>query len=307
MTVITPPAIDLSAPPVDPIDGDRRYWDPTSIHDTVFPEPARRELAVAESAVRQFQDRVVEEIRWLHEIINELETRITELETGGAVELKASAIAETTHIIRRARVNADRHMAEAHHKIERMQADALRRIAAAERAVTPDVEPTALPPLDARDLAGSMRRRVDYVRKLNAEIRADARLMTEAAGLADDLDRPYEPEQTPEPEQAPEPTALTGKVLVNESGENQTIRTHRGLVTARPGDSVYFSPISLSDEDRVKLASPGLDWDRFEPNPVVDQIISEERERVPEEHHDDHEAAEAEQAHDAESVDDAPH
>lgn len=248
MAVITPPAVDTSAPELG-----TEYWDPAAIEGVVFTPPSRRgALAYDADLVDLNWERLAAEVRMLHDILQEKETAISELQTGVAGEIKSSAIAEAAVIKRGALHQAGVIVGEARMKAEQLEADALDRIGRADRAVTPEPQLVHLPPLDLEDLRGSMKSRVEYVNDLRARVFADAHeLLAVGAFGATALTEgttsaaPVEPEPVEVHEQHEPMTTLT-----NETDAPITAAGGDESFIVDPGESLTVPTSEVTDTIR---------------------------------------------------------
>lgn len=262
MTVAIPPRVDTGPPPTDPIDGRRRAWNPNAIAEHVFPEPGRRELAVAAGPVEEFQDRIVNELRWLHGILENQRTRIVELETA-----RSGAMAtEATRMKGQARAEAAAIVANGHQKANQLMAEAMERIAAI-NAEQPD-ELTlvqALPPLDLDDVTGSMAARADYVTQLVRQVRADASMFDRASVAThralDAINDPPVAGPTPLPpvnagrglDRYTDPK-IPMEIVHNASNDVVNVSWGATSVPVRPGQSVTVRGDMITEDLRQRLA-----------------------------------------------------
>lgn len=256
MAVTVRPQISTDPPPIPENGGRRLAWHPDAIADVVFREPAKRELAVAEVDVREFQERVVDELRWLHRVIENLNTEL--------------AIERSSERVERAQVEADRITTAASAEAAQIVAAARRRAADMVDAVnTVPVSGPGLPQLDVSDLAGSMQRRIEYVTDLFNQVRSDADVMTRVGDhahvLLDAINDPPVPATEPEPEPTDvidagrgDPRYLEGDPLMeyhtNESDDVVIVTWGASSVPVPSGRTVRVRADQVSDDLRRQLA-----------------------------------------------------
>jgi hypothetical protein len=250
---------------VEPPELGTAFWMPSDMADVVFPEPLnRRALAVDANVAYARWQRAVAEVEWLHEIIERTKTDSTINALSPANEVNA----HVDRMIVSARQEAQRIVVEAQARAQQLQADALERIAA-----TNSTEPelARLPKLDATDLPGSLRKRAAYAQALMAEVRADAQLMCEVGfEVVNALDSGTTI-QTPD-ETTPEPvSALAPRVsMMNNSGEERTVRVAGAYVAVPPGDTLTVDADDVTELMRRQFAEPSRDEPRdWRPTPDV--------------------------------------
>lgn len=254
---------------VEPPDLGTAYWQPSDMADVVFPEPLnRRALAVDANVAYARWHRAIAEIEWLHEIIDKAETDKAVMSAGPAGEMHRSAEAMSRQVIAAARQEAGRIVIEAQARAQQLQADALERIAA-----TNSTEPelARLPKLDVENLPGSLRRRAAYAQSIMAEVRADAQLMCEvgfevvnALDSGTVIETPDEPTPEPVSEMAPRVS------MVNNSGEERTVRAGGSYVAVSPGDTLTIDADDVTDLLRRQFAEPAYEPPRdWRPTPDV--------------------------------------
>lgn len=247
----------------DPPEFGTRYWEPNDMADVVFPEPEnRRSLVVDAAATQRLWDRVVEEVRWLHDIIEAQETRLAVFDAGEPGEVHRQAVEEGNRIVGQARLEAGRLMGQARQDAERLQADALDRIAAASNGRAPQL--VELPPLDVNDLRGSMLRRLAHVQRLTAEVEGDAQAMLDIGAEVQQHLESGELVDPPEVETAPSSLgpAVEFETLVNESDREVTIRFRGAYRVVLPGDSITMDRSCITPSMRTQMSSPEKprDW-----------------------------------------------
>lgn len=245
MSVTIAAPIDTSPPPL----GEGQLWDPDAMGAVVFPEPlGKRSLAYDATTVDNMWARAVAEVDWLRNMLGDYHVKVAELEAAGRQEqqraaaqqaqsMRDAARSEAVQIVHQAREQAAREVGMAHLKAQGLLADALDRIAAAERATAGPPELDDLP-VYTQNVADSLTARTEVAMDNVRTVLAEATALEQAAARARQTLTPMLSPPTPEPATvrstwSPGPEVVTDVVVMGGGISPHGSRHLRPSATAR--------------------------------------------------------------------------